>query len=164
MDPKQKLVDQRATNAQTLQFVADQQAAMADQAEALTEESPEARADPTLSQVAELERAHRQTLVEVAQEEKRLATVIQLDGEPAAQIAAEEREHRKDLLEIAREEERLAGALLQPGQEDPTALVIAEQALRNRDLLRHVARTETDADRALRGLQAPADEVGPKYS
>lgn len=164
MDPKQKLVDQRATNAQTLTFIADQQAAMADQAEALTEESPEARADQAVSQIAELERAHRRTLIEVAEDERRLATTIQLHEEPDGQVAAEEREHRKTLLEIAREEERLANQLLQPGEQDPTLLVIAEQALRNRDLLRHVARTETDADRALRGEDPPAEEVGPRYS
>lgn len=144
---KQGLVDQRALNVQTVVFVADREAEIATQAEALAREKPELGA---VGAVAALERERRKTLMELALEEKRLATEIQMDTTPPEQVAALEREHRKDLLEIARAEERTAQALMAINSEDPTVKVLGEQAERNRDLLRHVARTQTDADRTLR--------------
>ncbi|HYG58720.1 MAG TPA: hypothetical protein VD902_11740, partial [Symbiobacteriaceae bacterium] len=99
----------------------------------------------------ELERARAKTLMEVAKEESRLATEIMLGREPADLVAAEERELRKDLLEIARMENAIAETMKADHTEDDAAAIsVAEQAQRNRDLLRHVARTATEADRELR--------------
>lgn len=146
MDPerKQALVDQRATNGQTIQFVADRATEIASTADAL------AKKDPGWSGVAATAREHRKTLMEIAAEEQRLATAIQMEEQPCREIAAAERERRKDLLEIAREEGRLAEQVQSAGSDDDSAGAIAEQAERNRDLLRHVARTATEADQALR--------------
>jgi hypothetical protein len=140
----QDLVDQRALNAQTLQFIADREAEIASQADGIAEEHPE------MTQAAALEREHRKMLMEAALEEKRLATTIQFAELPHGIIAAAERERRKDLLEIARAEGRLAEELKARGADDPTIGVLAEQAERNRDLLRHVAQTQMEADRQLR--------------
>ncbi len=158
-DARQKLVDQRTRNCQTLTHVADEQANIASQADALVRDDPQQYMD--LQQVAALEREHRKTLMEVARAEQRLATMIQLEGDAPQNLAAREREHRKDLLEIARAEERLAHELTARGQDDPTLAVMAEQALRNRDLLREVARTEAEAIRALREEQAGPGPSGP---
>lgn len=149
MDDKtrQKLVEQRATNAQTVVFVADRLAEMADTVDELAQKNPE------WSAVAAMERARRDTLMEVAEEEKRLATEINLGTEPERAAAADERELRKDLLEIARSERRTADELWERqrhSDDDPTPGVLAEQAERNADLLRHVAATATEADRNLR--------------
>lgn len=148
-ETRQDLVDQRAANAQTLQFVADRTAEMADAAD------EQARKGLGWAGVAAAARAHRKTLMEVATEEKRLATAIQLSDEPDGTMAAAERELRKDLLEVARAEGRLADELLaRDAGEDPAAAVLAEQAERNQDLLRHVARTATTADRTLRRAES----------
>lgn len=143
---QQKLVEQRATNAQTVQFVADRQAEMADAADELAQKNPE------WSAVAAMERARRETLMEVAEEERRLATAINIETEPERAAAADERELRKSLLEVARAEKRTAEELWerQSDEDDPTPGVLAEQAERNCDLLRHVADTATEADRELR--------------
>jgi len=147
-EERQRLVEQRATNAQTVQFVADQEAAIADQAEGLAKEHPD------LAGFAGRARANRERLSAVAEQERRLATQIQFaDGDPAM-IAALAREHRKELMEVAREEAQIAADLLAREQEDPTVEVLAEQAKRNQELLLHVARTETEADRALRAERA----------
>ncbi len=141
---KQELVDQEAKNAQTLVFVADRDAEIASQADALAKEQP------GFAGVAAEVREHRKTLMEVAAEEKQLATDIQFKEAAPETLAAMQREHRKDLLEIARQEGELAGQLKAARDDDGTAAVLAEQAERNRQLLRQVARTETEADRALR--------------
>lgn len=155
---KQRLVDQEAANAQTVQFVADRATEMASQADNL------AKKDPSWSAVAAVEREHRKTLMELAREERQLATAIQLNVQPADVLAAQEREHRKELLETARAEGQLAGELRQrlaqlPDQEgeDGAAIgVIAEQAERNQELLRHVAKTVDTAAQALRDKDSPA--------
>lgn len=143
-ETRQELVDQRATNGQTLTFVADRMAEMADQADEL------ARKEPGWTAMAAAERAQRETLLAVAAEEKRLATAINTETEPGRSVAAEERELRKDLLEIARSEGQTEAELLALQSEDPAVGVLAEQAGRNRQLLRYVARTATEADRTLR--------------
>jgi hypothetical protein len=164
MAEKMWLVEQRATNGQTIQFIADRLAEMASQADDL------AKKDPGFSSVGALSREHRMTLMEMAREEKRLATAIQLETQPDRSSAAAQREHRKDLLEMARAEGSLADVLeVWPCTEEdtPTVAVIAEQARRNRDLLRHVAGTQTQADRALRGAgsaEEEAAEEGPKWT
>lgn len=145
---RQRLVDREASNAQMVQFVADRQAEIASQADAIQAERPELAADMT--EAAALEREHRKTLMEMAREQKRLATDIQLQGLPADTMAAALREHRKDMLEMAREEGHLAETLKDVPGDDPTLKVLAEQAERNRQLLRQAAKTESDADRALR--------------
>jgi hypothetical protein len=143
-EERQHLVEQRATNGQTLQFIADRLAEMADQADQL------ARKEPGWAAMANAERAHRDTLMEAAAEEKRLATAINLEAETARAIAATERELRKDLLEIAREQNHTAANLMARESDDPIVAVLAEQAERNRQLLRYVAHTATEAARALR--------------
>lgn len=151
-DPKQRLVDQEATNAQTIQFVADQQADIASQADALAKEEPE------FARVAALEREHRKTLQEVASEDHFLATEIQFSTEETCgSVAADIRENRKDLLEIARAESRLGEELLSMAGDDPTVAVLAEQAQRNCDLLRHAAKRETQADQGLRQDEPPVE-------
>jgi hypothetical protein len=146
---RQDLVEQRATNAQTVQFVADRAAEIASSADQL------AKKDSGWSAVAAAAREHRRSLMEVAQEEKRLATQIQLGSAPDSALAARERELRKDLLEIARAEGQMAEELWEREQQldDPTPGVLAEQAERNLDLLRHVAGTASGADRALRNQE-----------
>lgn len=143
-ETRQELVDQRAANGQTLTFIADRMAEMADQADEL------ARREPGWTAMAAAERAQRETLLEVAADEKRLATAINTEAAPGRSVAAEERELRKDLLEIARSEGQMANEVLARESDDPAVGVLAEQAGRNRQLLRHVARTATEADRTLR--------------
>lgn len=155
-NPKQELVEQAVTNAQTVQFVADREAEIASQADGLAEKQPE------FSAIAALEREHRKRLMEVALEEKRMATAIQFGAEPPESLAARAREHRKELLEVARAEARLSEGLevreALGEEKHPTVAVLAEQAQRNRDLLRHVAATDTEANSRLRaGLSEEPD-------
>jgi hypothetical protein len=152
-EPRQHLVDQRASNAQTVAFVADQQATIADQAEALAREHPE------LQGVADRERANRDRLQRVADREGEVATQILFETADELSLAAQVREHRMELLEVARAEERIADELEAREQADPTVEALVEQARRNRDLLRHVASTERAASVALRGAEATAGEA-----
>ena len=138
---RQKLVEQRAMNAQTVQFVAEQQEEMAELA------LEQAHKAPGWVAVAQAERARAETLMEVAQEESRLATAIAMGTEPEGAVAADERELRKDLLEIARAESSLIQDVLAlSAEDDATMIALQEQAGRNCDLLRHVAQTATEAD------------------
>ncbi|MFZ5823153.1 MAG: hypothetical protein ACOY94_02225 [Bacillota bacterium] len=149
-----RLVEQRATNSQTVAFVADQEAAIADQAEGLAKEHPE------LGEFASRERANRDRLQAVVEEERRLATAIQFEFSDELTLAAQAREHRMELLEVAREEGRIAEGLLAREAEDPTVEVLAEQARRNRTLLLHVASTEREADQALREAEGEPEAPG----
>jgi hypothetical protein len=143
-DERQRLMEQRAVNGQTLTFVADRQAEMASTADELAKE------DPAWSTVAAMERERRKTLMEMALEEKRLATEINLVTKPACVVADAERDLRAELLEIARAESDTAADLQAKSPDDPMAAVLAEQAARNRELLQHVAETAMEA----------ADELG----
>lgn len=149
-----RLVEQRAINSQTVAFVADQEATIADQAEGL------AREHPGYEEFAGRERANRERLQGIVEEERRLATAIQFEMADELTMAAQVREHRMELLEVARDEGRLADDLLAREKEDPTVEVLAEQAKRNQELLLHVASTEQTADRALRAAAADPEEAG----
>jgi len=142
---RRRLAEQRATNAQTVTFVANQAA------DIVTAAEERADADPAWSDIAAAERERRDTLMEVAHEEQRLATAMLLETEWDGAVAAEERDVRHELLEIAQAEERVADELkaLQTNDDYGPAL-LAEQAEWNGDLLRHVAETATDAERTLR--------------
>lgn len=151
--PRVKLVEQRATNAQTVAFVAGQQETIAEQAEALAKEHP------ALQEFAERERANRDRLEAVMEVEKRLATAIQFEFAGELALAAQLREHRMEMLEVARAEGRIADELEAHREKDPQVEAMAEQARRNRDLLLHVAATEREASVSLRGAgEAPEDE------
>jgi hypothetical protein len=152
---RQRLVEQRATNAQTVQFVADRAAEIASTADEL------AKKDTGWSVVAATARDHRKTLMEVALEERNLATEVQLRANPDGDLAARERELRKDLLEVARAEAHMADDLWTRLEqvEDPAVGALAEQAERNMDLLRHVAGTATEADRCLRNQEQAGREA-----
>lgn len=152
---RQRLVEQRATNSQTVAFVADQEATIADQAEGLAKDYP------GLQEFAARERANRDRLAAVVEEERHLATAIQFELADELTLAAQAREHRMELLEVAREEGHIAEDLLAKEAEDPTMEVLAEQAQRNRGLLLHVASTEERADRALRTHEQEAEDWVP---
>ncbi|HWI51909.1 MAG TPA: hypothetical protein VNT01_07195 [Symbiobacteriaceae bacterium] len=143
-DERKRLAEQRAANAQTVTFVANQAADIVAAAEA------RADADPAWSDIAAAERVRRETLMEVAREEQRLATAMTLQTEWDGAVAAEERDVSQELLEIALAEERIAGELkaLQTDDDYGPAL-LSEQAEWNGDLLRHVAETATDAEQKL---------------
>lgn len=160
-EPKaeQRLVDQRAANAQTVSFVADQEATLAEQAESLAREHPE------LEDFAARERENQKRLEAVAETERWLSTAIQLEIADELTLASQVREHRMELLEVARAEERIAEELEAQKETDPQVEAMAEQARRNRDLLQHVAETEREASARLRGAlpgeSATADEEEP---
>lgn len=153
---KRRIVERSATNAQTVQFVADRATEIASAADELAAERPE------FSTVAALEREHRHTLMEMAQEERRLTTAVQFEENPPPELAAVLREHRKDLLEIAREEGRIAEQLEALVTDDhPEIGAMAEQAHRNRQLLREIAAKEQRSHQALWGTD---DSAGPNPS
>lgn len=152
------LVEQEATNTQTMVFVADRQAEIASQADNLAKKRPD------FSAIAAVEREHRKTLMEMANEERQLATAIQLGTHSPERLAVKEREHRMELLQIARAEGELAARLVGLDFDDPTVDVLAEQALRNEDLLRLIAGMERRADATLRAGLGGEAEAQPKWT
>lgn len=146
------VVDQTCADAQTVQFIADRQTEIASSIDQLLKDRPELE---ELSAVAAVEREHRKSLMEMAQEEQRLATAVQFHEDTPDMLAATHREHRKEFLEMARREGRLAETLLATDDQDATVQVLAEQAVRNQGLLRMVAENQTRADHALRESEKP---------
>lgn len=139
LNRKERQVEREANNAQTVQFVAQRQIEMADEASEMASKVPRLKDEFDLEALAELERVHMSTLMEVAAEQKQLATAIHLETSPPEVITATGREHRKDLLEIARTEGRLSEELTALSQENPELGALAEQAERNKEILRGVA-------------------------
>lgn len=148
LSDRERQVEREANNAQTVQFVADRQSEMVKEARDLAEKLPKLKEAVDLPGIAELEERHQQVLMEVAAEQRVLATDINLERKPDATVQDEAREHRKDLLEMARVEGRLAEALLEAAQEHPEVGGLAEQAARNQDLLRGVAADQGALPRA----------------
>lgn len=147
MDEKkrQRMAEQRATNAQTVTFVANQEA------DIVTAAEERAESDPIWVEIADTERERVRTLMDVADAERRLAAALTAGTADSGTVAAAERELRKDLMEIARAEGHLAEELKALESEDDYGpALLADQAAWNRNLLRHVAHTATKADRALR--------------
>lgn len=141
---RQRLAEQRATNAQTVTFVANQEA------DIVTAAQERAENNPAWQAIAAAEQKRVDLLMEVAAEEARLATALNTGTANEGAVAAEERDISGELLALARAEGQIAGELRALEREnDYGPLLLAEQAEWNRDLLRHVAQTAVEAERKL---------------
>ncbi|HWI63902.1 MAG TPA: hypothetical protein VNT75_18870 [Symbiobacteriaceae bacterium] len=142
---RQRLAEQRATNAQTVTFVANQEA------DIVTAAEERAESNPAWNAVAAAERERVDLLLTVAAEESELATALNTGTADEDDVAAEERAIAGALRAVSQAEGQIAAELKALEREDDYGpVLLAEQAEWNRDLLRHVAQTASQAERTLR--------------